>query len=381
MTIVTRGNLREPLRGLLAARSNSISWFQSSTEDHETMRRALVSAELEHGPIDTVFHLAGESKQRSLLDETPASLSASMEGKATGALVLEELLRERSARLVLFSSIIGITGAPGHAAYAAANGFLDGLAQARGAPSSVMSVSFGAWRGVGMSSTTTIEGPGQVAFSIEQALAALTFALRQNSEVVVCGLIPGHPAVRRWAPGEGLATQQVSIVRQGDESFGSAPKEVKLSDRFGTPNTAEVRHVRVFPRLEDGRVDRTALRAALRGRSSAVEPRDALERILLAVWREVLEISDLGVEDSFLDSGGHSLHAARAVGKMKELTGTPVSIRLLFEAPSVRQLADRLRPTQTSADETGKRVDVSSLSDVDVDRMLKELLSRSRPTE
>jgi acyl carrier protein len=100
-----------------------------------------------------------------------------------------------------------------------------------------------------------------------------------------------------------------------------------------------------LPLSPAGKVDRKALPAPDRAQRTRapVAPRDDLERQLLALWQEVLEAESIGVHDSFFDLGGHSLSATRLASRIREVLAVELPLRVVFEAPSVAELADALR--------------------------------------
>ena len=71
--------------------------------------------------------------------------------------------------------------------------------------------------------------------------------------------------------------------------------------------------------------------------SKPVEPRTEIERLIVAVWSEILD-RPVGVEDDFFDLGGHSLQAMRIVERLKK-SGIDTTVRALFEARTVAILA------------------------------------------
>ncbi|AGC42721.1 non-ribosomal peptide synthetase [Myxococcus stipitatus DSM 14675] len=109
---------------------------------------------------------------------------------------------------------------------------------------------------------------------------------------------------------------------------------------------ASLIRVDVLPLAPSGKVDRRALETmeVERGDEGAgyEAPRDARERMLAEVWGEVLGLAPVGVRDDFFALGGHSLLATRVVSRLRDLLGQDVPVRLLFEAPTVRALAERL---------------------------------------
>ncbi|MGW9266738.1 amino acid adenylation domain-containing protein, partial [Gordonia terrae] len=97
-----------------------------------------------------------------------------------------------------------------------------------------------------------------------------------------------------------------------------------------------------MPRNASGKVDRRALPAPAVTESEVVEPATPAERILAGVVAEVLGVEQVSVVDSFFDLGGNSLAAMRVAARAGAALGVEVSVRDLFDAPSVRELARRV---------------------------------------
>ncbi len=111
--------------------------------------RAALRPDGSRRPIAGVFHLAGVLEDALVADLDPVALHRALAGKAVGAWNLHDLIRDEPIEeFVLFSSLAGLMGSPGQAAYAAANTFLDALAQHRarlGLPA--VSIAWGPWAG------------------------------------------------------------------------------------------------------------------------------------------------------------------------------------------------------------------------------------------
>ncbi len=88
--------------------------------------------------------------------------------------------------------------------------------------------------------------------------------------------------------------------------------------------------------------------------SAFVEPRNAVEETLAALWRRLLGVAQVGVEDSFFDLGGHSLIAVRLFASVKRDFGVDFPISALFEAPTIAGLAAMI------ARATGRSLDASA---------------------
>jgi amino acid adenylation domain-containing protein len=89
--------------------------------------------------------------------------------------------------------------------------------------------------------------------------------------------------------------------------------------------------------------------AARPGRSRAFRPAtDPLEIALAGIWERVLGTKPIGADDNFFDLGGHSLLAVLLVERIEKACGVALTPAVLFEAPTVAELAARLR-VQTAA--------------------------------
>src|SRR5262249_19413588 len=71
-------------------------------------------------------------------------------------------------------------------------------------------------------------------------------------------------------------------------------------------------------------------------------PRDPLEHMLAGIWQELLELRDVGVNDSFFDLGGHSLLAAQMMDAVERACGRSVPLTIMFGAATIRELARAL---------------------------------------
>jgi amino acid adenylation domain-containing protein len=70
---------------------------------------------------------------------------------------------------------------------------------------------------------------------------------------------------------------------------------------------------------------------------------DALQSQLVKIWEDVLGRKRIGIRDNFFELGGHSLLAARLMHKTGLALGKMLPLAMLFEAPTIEQLATVLR--------------------------------------
>jgi thioesterase domain-containing protein len=65
--------------------------------------------------------------------------------------------------------------------------------------------------------------------------------------------------------------------------------------------------------------------------------------LLVDLWQPVLGLKQLGVHDNFFEVGGDSIKGAILINRLQELLGTYVYVAVIFDAPTVAELADHLR--------------------------------------
>jgi 3-oxoacyl-(acyl-carrier-protein) synthase/thioesterase domain-containing protein/acyl carrier protein len=170
----------------LRARGAAIDVLQLDVGDRVALERVLAGRR-----FATIVHAAGVLEDATIGRMSDDQLARVFRAKVEGAFALHELADD-DTRLVFFSSISGVFGAPGQGAYAAANAYMDALAavrRARGAPS--WSIAWSPWKDSGMWAALAerdrarAERRGLVALPSAEALALFESALGSSSAIVV----------------------------------------------------------------------------------------------------------------------------------------------------------------------------------------------------
>ncbi|MEV7553679.1 amino acid adenylation domain-containing protein [Amycolatopsis sp. NPDC089917] len=132
----------------------------------------------------------------------------------------------------------------------------------------------------------------------------------------------------------------------------AGPEEIRRQMGLVLPSYMVLLAVIALPGLPvtpNGKVDRRALPAPdLAGQASEKAPENETEKVLCALFSEILGVPQVGVDDAFHDLGGSSALAMRLIARIREELGADLPIRQLFSSPTpagvARALAAKSRP-------------------------------------
>jgi acyl carrier protein len=102
-----------------------------------------------------------------------------------------------------------------------------------------------------------------------------------------------------------------------------------------------------LPRTPNGKLDRRALPAPEFIPTSNRVARTTQEETLASLFRDVLRLERVGIDDSFFELGGDSIRAIQLVGRARD-AGLVISPRDIFQYQSVAALAGWLSPPKTA---------------------------------
>jgi phthiocerol/phenolphthiocerol synthesis type-I polyketide synthase E len=279
--------------------------------DEAAMSLALGDVASRWGRPDGVIHAAGVTgggAATRLLD--PADAAATITPKVNGLDVLVRLLGSTPLDFVaLMGAINAVVGVPGTADYAAANAVFDAFVDSATRPASwrqVVAVDWGAWRDVGMA-----------------ARLAVPDANREQWQAFMETAIAPADGVEAFARVLASRRRRVVIV----------PYDlIRLAQRG--PGQVATTWV--------ARTQRTSAVPATQPADSATSLSGELEPRVAAIWSELLGLEAIAADDDFFQLGGHSLMATRLLARIDEDLGVKLSLRDVFESPTVRLLSEKI---------------------------------------
>lgn len=287
----------------------------------EPQQVAALVAELRAGPqpLRGVFHAAGVSAHRPLLETDAALVDSVFHAKARGAWALHEHTRELPLEcFVLFSSASSVWGAQGMSAYAAANHFLEALAMHRRAQGLVATcINWGQWTEGGMAGSEEalrfFASVGLEAMPPAAALSALEHLVRSGAPRGTVAAVdwsrfkPVYEARRRRPLLEAIQTER--------------PAEAKAPERGSRSEL-----LRQMEEAPSGRRRNVLLEYV----------RHAAARVLGA------QPSALSAEQGFFEMGMNSLMSVELKNHLEKGLRHKLPSTLAFEYPTVGSLTDYL---------------------------------------
>jgi acyl transferase domain-containing protein/NADPH:quinone reductase-like Zn-dependent oxidoreductase/acyl carrier protein/NADP-dependent 3-hydroxy acid dehydrogenase YdfG len=295
--------------------------------DRDALQALLAGIPVEN-PLTAVIHAAGVLDDAVFEAQTPRHLEAVLRPKIDAAWNLHELTASADlSAFVLISSAAGVLGSPGQANYAAANAFLDALAQHRrqqGLPG--VSMAWGWWaQATGMTGhlderdRARMSRSGFIPMSAADGLALFDAALWQPRSFVVPAQFD-LAAIRSHSAGGGLPPMFRGLIRAARrtaESAGAVESSSDLRQRLAAMSTSEREH---------------ELLDIVRSNAATVLGHDCADAV--------------GADQEFKDLGFDSLGSVEFRNRLKSATGLKLPTTAVFDHPTPKALAQYLASAQ-----------------------------------
>ncbi|MCU0532542.1 MAG: SDR family NAD(P)-dependent oxidoreductase [Hydrococcus sp. Prado102] len=283
--------------------------IQADVTNLEQMQQMVQKVGDRFGEIHGVIHAAGVPGAGLVQLKTPEMAAKVLEPKVKGTLVLNTVLKDiKLDFLALFSSMTSLYGGFGQVDYCAANAFLDAFAHDNSRHQiNTVSINWDWWQWDSWQDSLLSFAPeiqtrfkqmrSQYGITFQEGIDALGHILSSDLHQVV------------------VSTRNLQDVIKEHQNFAVS----SLLEQ--SENTRESKHLR--PNL----------------RTAYVSPRNELEHRIAEIYQELLGIEQVGIYDNFFDLGGHSLIGTQLISQLRRNFQIELSMRLLFDTPSVAELA------------------------------------------
>jgi malonyl CoA-acyl carrier protein transacylase len=287
--------------------------------DRDALSALVAKLRTEGTPIRAVVHAAGIDAMSPLAETSLEDFADVLRAKVVGAANLDALFGENTVdAFILFSSIAGIWGSGGQAAYAAGNAYLDALAhnrRSRGLPATA--VSWGPWAESGMAAregdAEQLQRLGLPPMNPGSAVTAIGVALQRNETTVTVADVDWH----RFIP--------AFTANRPSHLFSELPEAQQVADAPQQTASTDL-------------LERLANRSA--------EEQNA---ILVGLVREraagvlgYATVDAVGAHKAFRDLGVDSLTAIEVRNEISAATGLRLPATTVFDYPTPSKLAEHL---------------------------------------
>lgn len=329
---------------------------QMDAANPEDLKKVLLGIRASGVPLAAVFHIAGVVQDRVLEGEAWSTYKQAVAAKIQGAWNLHCLTESDPVKLtVFFSSAAGILGSSGQGSYAAANTFLDSLAHYRASRGlATLSVDWGAWADTGMAARLAPEHAERLlrqgVHSLEAAAALGTLEqaiAEQRTQVAVLDIAWDRFIEQRLAKDRAIFAELYAYQPESPREDKAEPIRTAV---LNTP--AQDRKAVLANHVRD------CARRAMSLPDGASVPDD-------------VPLQEVGLD---------SLMAIDMKNELAQSLDLPLSAGLLFNYPTVRELATYLLgllPGDVSTETTNHVAEEDTLADMSEEEaerlLLKEL--------
>ncbi|WP_461001209.1 type I polyketide synthase, partial [Streptomonospora sediminis] len=317
------------LRAELTAAGAAVTFAACDTADRCALA-AVIDGIPDRFPLTSVIHTAGALDDGVVASMTPDRLAAALRPKAETARNLHELTRDRDlSAFVLFSSLAATMGSAGQANYAAANAYLDALAQQRRAEGrAATAIAWGPWAGGGMAANDTVaerlSAAGTPAMPPGLACAALPMALADSAATVLVADID-------WPRFAGPATGPKARAFLSTLPEAAPPPQTAAEQPGAEAAASRIADLPAAERL-------AALTGIVRTQAAAVLGHDHPDRV--------------DDTQTFRENGFTSLAAVEFRNRINAATGLRLPATLVFDFPTPEELARHLQHRLTGGADT-----------------------------
>ncbi|MBD2355222.1 amino acid adenylation domain-containing protein [Tolypothrix sp. FACHB-123] len=152
-----------------------------------------------------------------------------------------------------------------------------------------------------------------------------------------------------------VTTPQFRSIYQNYQAIATVMRSFCLDKlpEYAIPSTFVL--LKALPLTANGKIDYQALPNPEQTRPELeqlyVAPRTDLERQIAQIWLEILGLEKIGIYDNFFELGGHSLLITQLLAKIRKVFHVELPLKVLFDAPTIVDLAAQIDNTQITTSE------------------------------
>lgn len=297
----------------IEASGSNVEVYETDVADRESLSETLERVEGKQGGIRGVVHAAGIAGGGTLREWSEEKSDRVLRPKVEGTLLIRELVDASGLDFfVCCSSLRSLVGGIGEADYASANCFLDALARpARSVEEApLIAINWDNWLETGMSFRANARDDDASA----QVGEGLT--TREGRQIFSRVVASPYPSVAVTTSSLGALQERVDRESRGEPTQGERSERAEIADS---------REAQAVPQASE------------------------VEGVLARIWADLLGHESVGLHENLFELGGDSLTCIQICSRARSI-GLTVSPNQIFQHPTVKELAERVVPTEAVAE-------------------------------
>ncbi|MCP4164189.1 MAG: amino acid adenylation domain-containing protein, partial [Deltaproteobacteria bacterium] len=274
--------------------------YTADVSDKKAMEKLVVSVEAKWGSINGIIHTAGIADGNLIQLRKKSDIEEILKSKIDGTIILTEIFKKNNLDfMILCSSMTSLSGGLGQFAYTAANQFLDSFADYyRLKGNNITSINWPVLLNDGMlANSSYYSGDEKFLDCINpyEGIEVLKMILETDFSNVSVSKI------------------DINALHKKNRSFN---KDEILYNNYKENHPRPDICTEYIPATND------------------------IEEAIIEIWKDVLGIEKIGINDDFFDLGGHSLKAVTLISKFHNHFDYQLQLGNIFENPTVADLAE-----------------------------------------
>jgi malonyl CoA-acyl carrier protein transacylase/NAD(P)-dependent dehydrogenase (short-subunit alcohol dehydrogenase family) len=303
----------------------SLTILSADVSDSERLKRVKGQIEREQGDVQGVLHLDRAAKTGLILGKSMPPLG-SLRNDLAELAALEQAFGNEL--LVIFSSNLAESGGIGQVDQAARNAVIGHFAERRaatGRPTVALELGTRAW------TEAAEENPDSGSF-LSQQLEEKRQRFGMTAQECVAAL---QHALSLSVPNVIVSTRDFNALMEQQHLFTTDFFQQQIGNSAASNGNG----------ASHGRPDVS---------TSYTAPRNEVETLLVELWQGTFRIQEIGVADNFFELGGHSLLAVQLLKNMNQTFSSKITLKDLFDGPTIEQLAAKISGTPTDNDDAAE---------------------------
>jgi acyl transferase domain-containing protein/NAD(P)-dependent dehydrogenase (short-subunit alcohol dehydrogenase family)/acyl carrier protein len=305
----------------------SVTILSVDVSDSDRLKRIKTQIEREVDAVQGVFHL-DKAAQTGLILGKATPPSGLLRNDLAELAALEQTFSNEL--LMIFSSNLAESGGIGQVDQAAHNAVITHFAERRaatGRPTVALELGTRGW------TETAEENPDSGSF-LSQQLEEKRQRFGMTPKECIAAL---QRAFSLSLPDVIVSTRDFNALMEQQHLFTTDFFQQQIGDSVSNNgNGGGVSH---------GRPDVS---------TSYTAPRNEVETLLVELWQGTFRIQEIGVADNFFELGGHSLLAVQLLKNMNQTFSSKITLKDLFDGPTIAQLAAKISGTPTDSDDAAE---------------------------